>query len=138
MTTSEIPNGFEILSRGSPYIDLVGPLYFKPDGDGLMVGLMAEEKHCNSAGYVHGGLLSTVADIALGYNAGDFLGAQIPMVTASITIDFAGNARAGDWVVYKVDVQKVGKRMAFANCYVHVGDTRIARASGIYSVLSRG
>jgi len=69
MTTSGISAGFETLSRGSPYIEMIGPLYFKPVGEGLLVGIMAETKHCNSAGYAHGDLLTTVADTALGYNA---------------------------------------------------------------------
>ncbi len=132
-----IPDGFEPLARSSPFLDLVGPLYSRRTEEGLLIGFLAEDKHCNSSGFVHGGFLSTVADIALGYNASGLGGTETPMVTASISIDFAGSARAGDWVVYKTDVQKVGKKVAFANCYVHVGDKRIARASGLFSVLGR-
>jgi len=32
------------------------------------------------------------------------------------------------------DVQKVGRRMAFATCYFHAGDRRIARASAVFGV----
>jgi uncharacterized protein (TIGR00369 family) len=136
MTAPDIPEGFEPLSRSSPFIDMVGPLYHCRSEGGLLVGFRAEEKHCNRSGFVHGGLLCTVADIALGYNAAGFGGAETPMVTASMTIDFAGSASAGDWVVYRADVQKVGKKVAFANCYAHVGDKRIIRASGLFSVLN--
>lgn len=132
-----IPDGFEPLARSSPFLDLVGPLYSRRTEDGLLIGFLAEDRHCNTSGFVHGGFLSTVADIALGYNAAGFGGKETPMVTASITIDFAGSARAGDWVVYSTEVQKVGKKLAFANCYAHVGDARIARASGLFSVLAR-
>lgn len=132
-----MPDGFEPLARSSPFLDLVGPLYSRRTEQGLLIGFLAEDKHCNSSGFVHGGFLSTVADIALGYNAAGLGGTETPMVTASITIDFAGSARAGDWVVYRTDVQKVGKKVAFANCYAHVGDNRIARASGLFSVLAR-
>ncbi|MCP4318873.1 MAG: PaaI family thioesterase [Hyphomicrobiales bacterium] len=131
----EIPAGFKVLSRGSPYIDMVGPLYHTLSDEGLLIGFLAEEKHCNSRGIVHGGLLSTVADIALGYSAGGFPDVNRPMVTTSITIDFAGSAREGDWVLFKTDVQKVGRMAAFANTYAHVGEKRIVRASGIFTVL---
>lgn len=137
MNSRNIPDGFEILSRTSPYIDLVGPLYHSRTDECLLVGFLADEKHCNTSGFVHGGLLSTVADIALGYNAAGYGLDETPMVTASLSIDFTGAARIGDWVVYKVDVHKVGKKLAFANCYVHANGKRIARASGIFSVLSR-
>ncbi len=137
MTESGIPDGFEPLARTSPFIDLVGPLYTRRTEACLQIAFLAEDKHCNTSGFVHGGFLSTVADLALGYNAAGFGREEIPMVTASITIDFAGAARKGEWVVFSADVQKVGKRMAFVNCYAHVGDKRIARASGLYSVISR-
>ncbi len=137
MDQTGIPNGFEPLSRTSPFIELVGPLYMRRLDDGLQLGFLVEDKHCNASGFVHGGFLSTVADLALGYNASGLGTRNTPMVTASLTIDFAGTARAGDWVVYTADVQKVGKRMAFVNCYAAVGDTRILRASGLFSVLTR-
>lgn len=135
---TEIPDGFEIFTRKSPYIDMVGPLYFRKSDEGLEIGFLAEEKHCNSRGLVHGGFMSTVADIALGYGAGDFPDGNTMLITTSITIDFAGSARIGDWVVFKTDVQKVGRMAAFANTYAHVGDKRIVRASGIFSVLDGG
>jgi acyl-coenzyme A thioesterase 13 len=58
------------------------------------------------------------------------------MVTASLSVDFAGSAKAGDWVQTSLDIQKVGSRMAFANVYFSVGDQRIARASGVFLVTS--
>jgi len=36
-------------------------------------------------------------------------------------------------VEVRVDVQKVGKRLAFANCQLWVGEKRILRASGVFS-----
>ena len=130
-----VPEGFAPITRSSPFIDMVGPLYYRLGDDGLEVGFLAEEKHCNSRGIVHGGLLSTVADIALGYSAGGYPDVNRPMVTTSMTVDFAGSARIGDWVVYRTDVQKVGRMAAFANTYAHVGDKRIVRASGVFSIL---
>ena len=58
------------------------------------------------------------------------------MVTASLTIDYAGSAKLGDWIEVTTDIQKVGKRMAFANCYFSVGEKRIVRASGVFGVVS--
>lgn len=33
----------------------------------------------------------------------------------------------------RVDIQKIGKRLAFANCHLWVGERRILRASGIFA-----
>ena len=59
------------------------------------------------------------------------------MVTANLSVDFAGSAQIGDWVETSLDIQKVGSRMAFANVYFSVGGERIARASGVFLVLAK-
>jgi acyl-coenzyme A thioesterase PaaI-like protein len=55
------------------------------------------------------------------------------MVTVNLSADFADVARAGDWVEARVDVQKMGRRLAFASCHLWVGEKRILRASGIFA-----
>ena len=128
-----LPAGFEPVFRTSPFIDLVGPVYSKREGRKIVIGLRVAEKHCNARGSVHGGLFMTLADIALGYNA---VYAQDPparLTTVSVTTDFAGSARIGDWIEIHVDVQRIGAKLAFANAYVHVGEQRIVRASAVFS-----
>ena len=133
---SNIPEGFEPIFRSSPYLDLLGPIYNKKSESGLIIGLRAEQKHCNARDLVHGGVFSSLADIALGYNAA-FEGKEpVPMVTASLNIDYAGSAKLGDWIEIEVDVQKVGRNMAFANSYFFVDSRRIARASAVFSVIN--
>lgn len=133
---SEIPEGFEPIFRSSPFLDLLGPIYNKKTESGLVIGLRAEAKHCNARDTVHGGVLSSLADIALGYNAA-FQGKEpVPMVTASLTVDYAGSAKLGEWIEVSVDVQKVGKSMAFANSYFFVGTKRVARASAVFNVVN--
>lgn len=133
---NDIPEGFETIFRSSPFLDLLGPLYNKRTDSCLVIGFRAVEKHCNARGLVHGGVLSSLADIALGYNAAFSEEQPIPMVTASLTIDYAGTAKLGDWIEIESDVQKVGRRMAFANCYFVVEAKRIARASCVFNVIS--
>jgi len=133
---NNIPEGFEPIFRSSPYLELLGPLYNQKTNNGLIIGLQAEEKHCNARGVVHGGVLSSLADISLGYNTA-FSGKEpLPMVTASLTIDYAGSAKLGDWIEIITDIQKIGRNMAFANCYFIVNSKRIARASAVFSVLN--
>lgn len=132
---SAIREGFEPLSRTSPFTELLGPIYQKVDAAGLVIGLVAEEKHCNARGIVHGGLLGTLADIAMGYSAAFSTEPPTPIVTMSQTVDYVGKAEKGDWIEVHTDVQKVGRSTAFTNCYFHVGSKRIARASAVFSVI---
>lgn len=129
----EIPPGFKPLQRTSPFNTLVGPLYTKGEGAMRTIGLHAADKHCNSRGIVHGGLLATLADLALGYTIAFLSDPPRSAVTASLTIDYAGSAKVGDWLEVRTDVQKSGGRLTFANCYIHVGETRIVRASAVFA-----
>lgn len=131
---NNVPEGFEPISRSSPFADLLGPIYQKVEGRELSIAIRAEQKHCNLRGHVHGGVLGTLADIAMGYSTAFSTEPPTPMVTVNLSIDFSGKADQGDWIEIHTDVQKVGRSLAFASCHVHVGEARIARASAVFSV----
>jgi acyl-coenzyme A thioesterase 13 len=131
---TEIPQGFAPLFRSSPFLDAIGPLYGKGEGPDLIVGLRIVEKHTNARGLAHGGIFATLADIALGYCLAFYTDPPQALVTTNLTLDFAGSARIGDWVEVKVDIQKSGSRLAFANAYIFVADQRIVRASAVFLV----
>jgi acyl-CoA thioesterase FadM len=60
-------------------------------------------------------------------------GGKASFVTAHLAVDYAGSARVGDWIQSEVEIQRVGTRLAFANCYLVVGERRIVRASAIFA-----
>jgi uncharacterized protein (TIGR00369 family) len=130
---SDIPAGFAPLGRRSPYIEAMGPFYVKAEGAARVIGFRVDEKHINTRGVAQGGFLASVADIALGYNLAFTVEPPLPLVTASLAIDFAGSARLGDWLEAHVDVQRIGRSVAFANCYICRGAERIVRASGVFA-----
>jgi acyl-coenzyme A thioesterase 13 len=134
--TPDIPDGFKVLTRvNSRFLSSIGPLYARQEPAGLVVGLRIEEKHLNTRGVAHGGMLVTLADSALGIVIAMLRTPPHPMVTVNLTADFADVAREGDWVEARVDLQKMGKRLAFATCHLWVGERRILRASGIFAHL---
>lgn len=128
------PAGFAPLFRTSPLLEALGPFYGKGAGADLVVGLRAQEKHMNSRGSVHGGVLATLGDIALGYVMA--FGAEPPrrLVTASLSVDYMGSAKLGDWIEAHVEATRVGRTLAFANAYLTVDGGRIARVSAVFAV----
>jgi len=128
-----IPEGFRKIERLSPFNALVGPLYERRDGETVSIGLAIEEKHVNSRGICHGGVLATLADLALGYAMLARSGDKGGFVTAHLAVDYAGAARPGDWIESKVEIQRVGSRLAFANCYLISNQKPIVRASAIFA-----
>ena len=133
-----IPPEFKPLFRTSPVLDLIGPLYSRGEGRERVLGLRAEAKHCNSRGTVHGGILATLADVALGYTMAFATDPPGNLVTANLSLDYAGTAKAGDWLEVHVDVQKQGNRLSFANCYIVVAGERIVRASAVFLAAGAG
>ena len=126
------PHGFTPLFRTSPFLDALGPFYHRRDGRALILGVRIAEKHCNARGTAHGGLLMTLADVALGYSLAYAEDPPASLTTANLSADFAGSAKLGDWLEARTDIQKLGGRLAFANAYLSVGDERIVRASAVF------
>ena len=136
---SDIPEGFRRVQRPrpNPFNEMVGPFYERRQGDTVSLGLRIEERHCNSRGICHGGLLATLADLALGYSAlarGGPGGDKRSFVTVSLSLDYAGSAKLGDWVESESEVQKTGARLAFVNGTLVANGARIVRASAIFAL----
>ena len=129
-----VPAGFTALRRGSSaFLSSLGTLYGKGEGREIVIAMRIDERHLNTRGVAHGGMLVTLADSALGIVISLSQQTAQPFATVNLSADFADAARAGDWVEARVDVQKIGKRLAFASCHLSVGDRRILRASGIFA-----
>ena len=131
-TSAEVPAGFAPLFRTSPFLDALGPFYYRRGESGLVIGVRIASKHANARGLAHGGLLLTLCDIALGYAAAYSEDPPLHLTTAHLDADFAGSARIGDWVESRADVQRVGGRLGFVGVYLLVNRTRIVRASGVF------
>jgi acyl-coenzyme A thioesterase 13 len=131
----DVPEGFRLLQRGGTFLGMLGPLYYRAGEGPVIIGLRIAEKHLNVRGIAHGGMLVTLADSALGIALSRSRTPPQPMVTVSLTTDFVEAARSGDWIEAHVDIQRVGGRLAFANCYLVAGERRILRASGVFALM---
>jgi len=124
----DIPEGFEPIQRIQPntFAALAGPFYWRRDGSGVSVGLRVEARHCNTRGTCHGGLLATLADIALGYAcaaAGEAAGKGRNFVTIDLSLEYLAGTRAGDWIQSEVRVLNADTRTASAEGFL-VADRR--------------
>ena len=67
---SEIPAGFEPHFRKSPFSDPWEPLYSKRTDKAVSMGLRLGKAHTNARGFIHGGLIASLADNAMGLSCG--------------------------------------------------------------------
>ena len=130
---ASIPEGYEIVQRtqGSTFAGLVGPFYAKRQGLELSLGLRIEQRHLNSRGTCHGGLLATLADIALGYAcvAANEDGQSRNFVTIDLAVEYLAATREGDWLYSEVKVMNADTRTAAAAGHLLVEGTPVARIS---------
>lgn len=130
----DIPEGFQLDQRIQPHTfgGLVGPFYSRRQKDEISLGLRIEGRHCNSRGTCHGGLLATLADIALGYAcalAGDTDGNKRNFVTVDLSLQYLASTRVGDWVQSEVTVLSPGSRTASATGHLFANGNPVARIS---------
>ena len=133
MTKHQIPQGFGPLSKSSPFLQSIGPIYEMRTGTAVVIGLLIEPRHANNRAFAHGGLLFTLADLALGMSIASAADKKHGL-TVSMTIDFARPVKVGEWVEVKADVQQTGGTLGFASCYLSVGSQRTTRASAVFSM----
>jgi acyl-coenzyme A thioesterase PaaI-like protein len=124
------------LRRDDGFAALIGPLWFLKEADGVVFGFRAEAKHCNVRGVVHGGMLMTFLDHALGAHIWR-LGNRAPSVTVSLATDFIASARSGDWVEARSRVSKRGTGLVFASGELTADGRPIATAQGVWKILAQ-
>ena len=129
---SDVPEGFLRHFRRSPLTDPWEPLYSRRDGDGLILGLRAAEAHANSRGFVHGGLITALIDNAMGLTCAQALGDGASLVTASLTLNFLGTARIGQWLSFETPYRKLGGTLCFTQGQVLADGEVCAQASGVF------
>ena len=127
-----VPDGFAPLDEGGPFIELVGPVYARGEGEERVLGLRVEERHRNIAGKAHGGLLATPVDFALGRAVAE---ADAAGVTVSLTTDYLKAVEAGDWVEAHTEVEKAGDWLAVADGALAVEGREVVRAGGVFAAV---
>jgi acyl-coenzyme A thioesterase PaaI-like protein len=122
------------LVEDSGFIAHVGPLYWRP-ADGAYA-FRAEQKHANLIGVVHGGMLMSFADRALGETAMRAAeGANC--VTIQLEMKFIDVGRLGDWIEFDPQVVKRTGSLVFMRGDVRAGPRLLASADGVWKILRR-
>lgn len=144
---AEVPAGWLPHTRHSPLTRPWEPIYVQAqaaDGERpptVALALRVAEPHCNARGFAHGGLLSALADNAMGLSAvaaaRATAGEAAPAggVTVSLVLDFIDSARIGEWLSFQPQVLRHGRTLAFTECHVHAQGRLVARASATFRLV---
>lgn len=134
--TDAPPEGFTPHFRKSPLTDPWEPLYSKRTDSAVVIGLRAADAHCNSRGFVHGGLISALADNAMGLSCAvrhENLGG---LVTISLHVDFVSSAKKGDWIEFETTTVKPGRSIDAAQGMVTANGKPCAMIGATFKVMT--
>lgn len=100
----------------------------------VTVAMELQERHANLQGFIHGGMLSILADTACGLSIRSAMEPGRLHVTADLDIHFLAPAKPGRVLGRGIAV-KVGRSLAFAEASIEDGGGRLlAKAQSRFSV----
>ena len=130
----DIPEGFKEADFGGNFLKGNGPFYLCRADRNWLVGMRVGEHHVNYLRIAHGGLLSTLADVALSAQPFYSERPNPAVTTTSMTTNFIAAARLGDWLVADARMARMGKRTAHVHGAIYRGDEVIMTMSGVFGI----
>lgn len=130
-----LPAGAEPASTGGFNL-YIGPLYRLPDAKNGAVkrfAFVAAEKHMNSGGTLHGGMLMSFLDVAMSRTSRLVSGAP-RCSTVSLSADFVGPGRLGDTIEARICVTRRTRTMVFLSGEVVAGERTLGVATGLWKI----
>ncbi len=116
----------------SPFNKLLGIDFGDYHDDGVSLRLQLGEHHMNGAGVVHGGVLLTLADAALGYSIARAVGGRC--TTAEVKINYLRPVITGE-VIARARVLRKGRKLVVARAQVHCDGRHVAEVLTTFAVL---
>jgi acyl-coenzyme A thioesterase PaaI-like protein len=132
--TKTVPEGW-VRVPSKAFGTHVGPFYRPPDGEAGLCGFLADERHGNKRGVVHGGMLATAFDVALGNACWEAAG-QRPSATVQLSVQYVGAVQLGEFALIRPEIIKTTRSLVFIRGVMTVGDRTVATAEGVWKILA--
>src|SRR5262245_32805857 len=126
------PEGFAPHFKTSPVTAPWEPLYSRRLEKSVEIGMWLREAHCNSRGFVHGGVIAALADNAMGLSCVACHPGVKGALTVSLTVDYVATAKVGQWLQVEPRVIKAGGTLGFADALITADSETIARANATF------
>ena len=133
--TDFLNNGYTIPYPDDPFEMNSGPFYLGKGNNGeTIVALEVSQSQCNSGLVAHGGLIMTLADLAVCHEAVKNLG-NLRALTVSLTANFLKPAKKGTILKAFPEVSDRTKRTAFAEAYILADDEKVFTCTSVIRLI---
>ena len=131
-----VPDGFALSRSRGAFSNHNGPVYeASADGD-VRSGLFVLDRHCNSMGFLHGGMASAFADRSLAMAV--WAEARRASVTLKLTLHFLATVRLHNWLEAHPRVPSFDHDLVQVTADLMInGEKLAARADATFRVLRR-
>ena len=133
--TDFLNNGYTIPYPDDPFEMNSGPFYLGKGNNGeTIVALEVSQSQCNSGLVAHGGLIMTLADLAVCHEAVKNLG-NLRALTVSLTANFLKPAKKGTILKAFPELSHRTKRTAFAEAYILADDEKVFTCTSVIRLI---
>jgi uncharacterized protein (TIGR00369 family) len=127
--------GWSEVKRDAGLIAVVGPFWRRREPAHRFYGLVAEERHLNSQGIMHGGMIMTFADHTLALASVAASGGR-RQATIQLDTQFVDAVHPGDFLVGDCRVVRQSRSLMFMTGTFTAGTRTVALASGVWKLRS--
>jgi len=129
------PDGYTETKLVDPFEIFVGPVFERRENGARRFAFVIDERHVNMRGVLHGGMLMTFADLALGAAVWDATD-NAPCVTLNMQTQFLKSARAGDVVEVLPQMVRRTRSLVFMRGDFTVAGDVVMTANSIWKLLN--
>ena len=116
------------------FLEYIGCNVERSDQEGALLSLDIRQEHLQHMGYIHGGVISTLADNAGWFVLEPYLQKGQTAMTQELTVNYLYPGK-GEKLVAVSKLVKIGKRSAFINVELYCDEKLIATSSSHLAVL---
>ena len=134
--TDFLNNGYIIPYPDDPFEMNCGPFYLGEGNNGeTIVALEVDRAQCNRGLVAHGGLLMTLADLAVCHEAVKNLN-NVNALTVSLTANFLKPAKKGALLKAFPEITHRTQRTAYTEAYILADDEKVFTCNAVIRLIS--
>jgi uncharacterized protein (TIGR00369 family) len=131
-----LAQGYVLWKGSGRFVPAIARVFQRTEDSLRHFRIELRDEHSNGAGRVHGGFISTLADIWLAGALADRLPADARFVTASLQVDFLEALWPGDWIESSIDWCRPGKRLCQVAGRMRSAERDVVAMRAVFSILS--